>query len=393
MISAVFLATAALTLTGATYRAVGLWHEPSRPAWAFTVTLYALGVALVLRAPVIAQQIDTTVRVPSLNVLVGNSLTLISACCVLTVLVYFTDPTGYRSRRKTRLWIIFLVVALAAMTVLFSWSFSSYPDGLLERRSPQYVAYISIYAIYLTTGMIEVSRLSLRHAKHATDRYLRIGLRMIGIGSALGILYCLILIYKVVASHTHRFLNLGPTIVTSAVLPAACCALLVIGSTIGGWGPWFSELWDRLEDYRSYRRLGPLWRALVDVAPDVIPPQDMASLTIGQKRYRRIIEIRDLILTLRAYRDPTIATVATNAALPGSSLAKMAAAEAAVLASAIRARRSGQRPSGSPDSVTPPQLGADLMTESRWLEAVSAALPRALAAPAQRPAAMTTKDG
>jgi hypothetical protein len=93
------------------------------------------------------------------------------------------------------------------------------------------------------------------------------------------------------------------------------------------------------------------------------------NLTIGQKRYRRVIEIRDMILTLRAYRDPALG--ATVAAGGGDS--SLAAAEAAVIASAIQARRAGRPTTGGAGTTVPSQLGTDLATESRWLEAVSAA--------------------
>ncbi|MGH3719405.1 MAG: MAB_1171c family putative transporter [Pseudonocardiaceae bacterium] len=388
MTSALFLGVAALVLSGATYKAAGLWNQPSRPARAFTATLYALSAALTLRAPVIAQPINNTVHVPNLTVLVGNAMTLISAYCVLTVLVYFTDPTGHRSRRKSRLWITLLIVALTAMTGLFVWASASPPADFLEHRSAQSLAYVLIYVTYLAAGMTAACRLSLRYARHTADPYLRVGLQLVAMGSAVGILYCLIYAYNTVAPRT-RLAQLAPGVVTSAVLPVTCCALLVIGSTIGGWGPRLREGWDWLADYRSYRKLGPLWRALAAVAPEAIPPADMASLTIGQKRYRRVIEIRDMVLTLRAYRDPAIAAAAAGEA----SLAAAAAVEAAVIASAIRARREGRPAAGGPDIALPAQLGTDLTTESHWLEAVSAALQAAIAVPTGWPTVANAEDG
>lgn len=385
MISVLFLVAAALTLSGATYKAAGLRHRPSRPAWVFAATLYTLGIALALRAPVIARWIDTFLRVPDLNLLMGNAVTLISACCVVTVVIYFTDLTDHRSHHKSRVWIIFLVTALTTMTGLFIWSVTSHPGGFVERRSMQHFVYVLIYATYLAAAMTEVCQLCVRYTRHSPDWHLRLGLRLVGIGSALGIAYCGILLYHVIISDTE----LG--VVTSSLLPVTCCVLLVIGSTVGGWGPRLGHLRDQLADFRSYQRLGPLWRALIEVAPDVIPPQDVAGLTIGEKRYRRIIEIRDLILTLRPYRDPAIAAAAGTTA--DLSLAERAVVEAIILADAIQANREGRRPNASLDVAMPAQLGANLTTESRWLEAVSAALPAALAASAPRPATTSTKKG
>ncbi|MCA1708223.1 MAG: hypothetical protein LC808_35075, partial [Actinobacteria bacterium] len=207
------------------------------------------------------------------------------------------------------------------------------------------------------------------------------------------ILYCAVYGYNTVAGRAQLTV-VGPPLVTSTLLPATTCMLLVIGSTIGGWGPRLGEAAERLADYRSYRKLGPLWRALAEEVPEAIPPQDMASLTIGQKRYRRVIEIRDMILTLRAYRDPALATdvTVTSAAAEESSLAAAAAMEATVIASSIRARREGRLAAGSPDIAMPVQLGADLATESHWLEAVSAALTRSVTAPTARQQVASTED-
>lgn len=394
MTSAVFLTAAALTLSGAAYKALGLRSQPaSRPAVAFAATLLTLGLALALRAPVIATPVNDTARVPNLNVLVGNSMTLISTCSVLRVLVYFAEPAGPSGRRKSRLRLVLLALALSCMTGLFVWSLASPPVDFLEHRSVQSLTYVLIYVSYLAAGMTDACQLCVRYAPHTPGRYLRLGLRLVALGSALGILYCVVYGYNTIATHT-QLTQVGPRLLTSTLLPATTCVLLVIGSTIGGWGPRLSEAAERLADYRSYRKLGPLWRALAEVAPEAIPPPDMASLTIGQKRYRRIIEIRDMILTLRAYRDPTIATdvAITSAVIEESLLVAAAATEATVIACAIRARREGRLTASGPDITMPPQLGADLATESHWLEAVSAALTTSVTAPPGRPRIASTQD-
>ncbi|MBV9142516.1 MAG: hypothetical protein JO115_16665 [Pseudonocardiales bacterium] len=376
MTSAVFLTAAVLTLSGATYKALGLRSQPaSRPAVAFAAIFFALCLALALRSPVIATPINNTTHVPNLNVLAGNSMTLVSTYSLLTVLAYFTEPTGRRGRRQSRLRLGFLAGALSGMIGLFVWSLASPPADFLEHRSVQSLAYVLIYVSYLAAGMTDACQLCVRYAPHTPDRYLRLGLRLVALGSALAILYCAVYAYNTIATLT-QLTQLGPTIVTSAFLPSTACVLLLIGSTIGGWGPRLSEGRERLADYRSYRKLGPLWRALAEVVPEAIFPQDIASLTIGQKRYRRIIEIRDMILTLQAYRDPTLAT--TSVAAGESSLP---AAEATMIIYAIRAQREGRLAAGSPDIAMPPQLGADLATESHWLEAVSAALTTVIATP------------
>lgn len=106
-------------------------------------------------------------------------------------------------------------------------------------------------------------------------------------------------------------------------------------------------------------------------------------MTIGQKRYRRIIEIQDMIFILRPYRGLTLATdVPATWVVAGES--SLAAAEAMVIDRAIRARCEGRLPSGGPDIAMPPQLGAGLAAESDWLEAVSAALTTVVTTPTVR---------
>ncbi|MGB6161499.1 MAG: MAB_1171c family putative transporter [Pseudonocardiaceae bacterium] len=386
MTSAVFLTAAALILSGAAYQAIKLLSQrASRPA----VTWFALGLALALRAPVIATPINNTAHVPHLNVLAGNSLTLIAVCGLLTALGYVTEPAGRRGHRKSRLRLGVLAGALSCLTGLFVWSLAASSADFLEYRSVQSLAYVLIYVSYLAAGMTNACRLCMRYFPHISGRYLRLGLGLIALGSALGILYCAAYGFNTVATFT-QLAQLGLPIVTLTLLPSIACVLVVIGATIGGWGPCLSKGRERLADYRSYRKLGPLWRALAEVAPEAILAQGMTRMTIGQKRYRRIIEIQDMLLILRPYRGPTLAT--DVAATSGeSSLAVAATAEAMVIDRAIRARREGRLPAGGSDAM-PAQLGTGLAAESDWLEAVSAALTTVVTTPTVRMAIASPKD-
>jgi len=382
MTNAVFLTAAAFILGGGAYQTIRQLSPPADTPMAW----FPLGLACALRAPVIATLINTTAHVPNLNVLAGNSMTLISTYNLLILIVYCTEPASRRGRHKSRLRLGFLAVALSCMTGLFGWSLAAPPGDFLEHRNVQSLTYVLIYVSYLAAGMISAGRLCVRHVRHTPDWYLRLGLRLIVLGIALGILYCAVYAYHTVATHT-QLAQLGPPIVTSTLLPSTACVLLIIGFTIDGWGPLLNEGRQRLVDYRSYRKLGPLWRALAEVAPEAIFLPDTAILTIGQKRYRRIIEIRDMILILRAYRDPTLAT-----AMVAARESSRATAEATMIVHAIRARREGRLAAGDPDIAIPPQLEADLATESHrfeaklakeshWLEEVSAALTTVVHSP------------
>jgi hypothetical protein len=137
--------------------------------------------------------------------------------------------------------------------------------------------------------------------------------------------------------------------------------------------------------WRLLRQLRPLHAATLGVFPELahltapsVPP------TARLRLHQMVIEIRDAGLAIRPYRDPRVAGAAAAAAqaegLIGDDLA--AAAEAAVLASALRARTAGRPlPSKPWDTGAAPPIGPDLASDARWLARVS----RALARPPGRP--------
>jgi hypothetical protein len=140
-----------------------------------------------------------------------------------------------------------------------------------------------------------------------------------------------------------------------------------------------------LAAWRLLRQLRPLHAAALGVFPEVahltapgVPP------TARLRLHQMVIEIRDAGLALRPYRDPQVAEAAAAAAqaegLTRDDVA--AAAEAAVLASALRARTAGRpMPSKPWDTGAAPPIGPDLASEARWLARVSRALARLASRP------------
>ncbi|MDJ0340915.1 hypothetical protein QMK19_09215 [Streptomyces sp. H10-C2] len=136
-----------------------------------------------------------------------------------------------------------------------------------------------------------------------------------------------------------------------------------------------------LRAWRGYRRIGPLWTAMHAALPEIaltgpalrlgcIPP-----LGAQFALYRRIIEIRDGHLALRPYFHPEVA--AWTAEAEGSGLdagsARLAPiVEAATIAAALEAARSGRRSiPGSCEGYVPPEVRASVEAETAWLMQVS----------------------
>lgn len=131
---------------------------------------------------------------------------------------------------------------------------------------------------------------------------------------------------------------------------------------------------------RLARELAPLRAALVGAVPEAA----WAGLAWDRpaarcRLHRAVIEIREAALALWPYRDLRAASADVAAALAsglnGDEAA--AAAEAAILGQAIRAKITGAPPCRTQgDALAGPVTGPDLASEAAWLARVSRAFAR-----------------
>lgn len=137
-----------------------------------------------------------------------------------------------------------------------------------------------------------------RCARDLAPCLLRQGLTVLKASAAVGAVWAAWGVDDVVDVLRSGTQNGGEDLV-SGVLGLACITLAVCGGTVSLWPPLFRRAGQWVTDYRRYRALGPLWRALYDSVPDIalrapsrrlawIPPWD-AQFAL----YRRVIEIRD----------------------------------------------------------------------------------------------------
>ncbi|RKT54593.1 MAB_1171c family putative transporter [Saccharothrix australiensis] len=115
---------------------------------------------------------------------------------------------------------------------------------------------------------------------------------------------------------------------------------------------------------RDIRAVTPLWRALVAAQPQIALP---ARHDWAFTRYRRLIEIRDGLLALRAHVPPHLADWLTS---PVDAPTRAAAEVAAALVMRDAGRTWPRRPTAA--ATTPPSVDA----EADWLAAVSSAFRR-----------------
>ncbi|MGW5747121.1 MAB_1171c family putative transporter [Amycolatopsis sp. NPDC003861] len=169
----------------------------------------------------------------------------------------------------------------------------------------------------------------------------------------------------------------------SSILAAVTVGFVAAGATLSAWSPAVSSLIGRVRAYRAYRRIEPLWTALRTAVPGIAldPGRELAG---GAEfaLYRRVIEIRDGHLALRAHFDPDLPPRAEAAARrAGVRETEVAATvEAVTLAAAIEAGRAGRRfdreqgPEPAPEPQ--PDTEADVAAEAAWLVRVSRAWRR-----------------
>jgi hypothetical protein len=355
-------------------------HDPGpRAYW-----LGLVGVALTLTVllPPVYLAVDRLTGVPNLARLLGHGLALAAGWSVQAFLLLLSYPAATAwPRIRRRGWA--LATALVAMSTLFV--LAPVDDETMEFTSryadaPLIPEYWLLFLAYLGLTGVEVVRLSWHYAGLSDRPALRLGLRLTAVGALFGLGY---ITYEGSYVAMRRF-GLGAPpgdlqAVTQALL-AGAAGLIVVGSTMPTWGPRIGlpRLWRWFSRYRASLRLRPLWLALCRSSPEIalVPPtawvvEALTARDLDFRLYRRVIEIRDGRLMLRAHLDPRAEararTLGRAAGLSGDGLE--AVVEAASLATALRARRKLWPPTSTGAVGTPG--GRDLETEVAWLTEVA----------------------
>jgi hypothetical protein len=355
---------------------------------ALLMAFAAKGTEFLLATPRIAAAVDERTGIPNLGAL-GIHLFggVVFGAAVLVALVYWvSNPAEAWARVRWRL----AVAALVMTTMFLLWVVAGVGT---TQRSPHYLVQnadrplVAIYGfLYVATLLVtlgEITRLCLRYSSVAGSPWLRRGLRTTAIGALTYSVTVWSRGFSMVAVH----LGLSP-LKWEVLTPAAVgigIPLIVAGLTMPCWGPHVSDLRLLWSNYRTYRRLYPLWRDLCHVSPGIALHPPTRSVThLNYRLYRRVIEIRDGLLALRSYRDPEIRIRARQcgeaAGLTGDEL--RAAVAAAQLKAALHAKAQGRvvpaNAMGSADDreVFELRRGNDLTTEAAWLGQIARAYMR-----------------
>ncbi|MFF3141272.1 MAB_1171c family putative transporter [Streptomyces sp. NPDC057927] len=199
---------------------------------------------------------------------------------------------------------------------------------------------------YLGTAVVLATRLCCEQVRAASLGRLRLGLGIIGTGTAIGCGYILNKLTFVALGYLPwlRLPLSGPrTEMINDFLLYTSLFLSVVGTTVPTQlASCMASPILRLQEQRDLELLRPLWPALTRSRPDVVL-REVPRRNTRLQRYRCVIEIDDAALALQEYRQPEIEKTARAAGRnAGLSAAEADAfAEAAQLEAARNAQ--GQR--------------------------------------------------
>ncbi|WP_394617938.1 MAB_1171c family putative transporter [Lentzea sp. JNUCC 0626] len=338
-------------------------HRNANPAMTWiTASLGILTFSLALQFTVVRAAVDAVTTLNTAGTL-SNCGTLLAAACAQRGFLHVVRPGARSSVLRWTSGVIVLVV------VLFAFVPSNYEEVLANADKAIQVPVTSaagyVYLVALAVLCVGLIRASWAYVLVAERFSLRYGLIAIALASVIAIAYTVVRLSAMVTYQLGvvvpvlRGNLIGNLYLTASGLVFIGIALPLVGGRLG-----LDHLahWWRID--RSYRRLGPLWRALYEEFPGLaldVPARHAGFRHPERALYRRIIEIWDGRLRLRPHLDPF--------AVPGDG-----AAEAALIADGLRRRREGvpvTDGTGAPDN-RPDDPDAEL----GWLIEVSRTLPR-----------------
>lgn len=225
---------------------------------------------------------------------------------------------------------------------------------------------ITLYSsLNMSLMMYNVTRLSRRYARMMIHKpATHLGMNLV---ATVGYLCPSYIIVQLSHAFTRRMdipHPLADPELATDILKGILMTMLITGATMPAWGTHVGipKLYTWLREYRTLRRLRPLWLDLYQATPAIalIPPSSqitemMQTRDVGFRLYRRAIEIWDGYVALRPYLDLRVAEEAARRSWEAGLNAEEAelTKRAACLKVAVGAKRQSRMPriSDSNDSI------------------------------------------
>jgi len=299
------LTVAVLFWAGGLARAPSALHvRERRPLCA---ALLAFAVALTVDVPAVYVRVDGLLGIPNIADLIEHVFGMFGVFAMLVALRGLVGH-GNRSRwAETR--IAVLAAAVGASAGLFvAARLPVEAPHFTDRYGhlPVIAAYWSITVAYFGVALIELAQVVVTRSGRVRRATLRIGLRVVGAGVVLGVVYSAIKIVELVVDEdsaasgvrqlAHR---LDPIVLVAGAAVIGVGLLLPAADTT--WHHAGTSVRERV----ALLRLRPLWLDLTEAMPEVVLGQrpslwaDLCGRDVSFRLYRRMIEIRDVALAAR----------------------------------------------------------------------------------------------
>ncbi|MEU7229354.1 MAB_1171c family putative transporter [Streptomyces chrestomyceticus] len=356
--------------------AVTAWRLPSavrvakqRSVW---VAFASIAAANTLAHPAVEGPLNGFTGINNLATLVRNLLGIIGYSAFLQFVISVARPQAIRISR--RLLTVCGIVSACALVFLFAVTPRPYnADNFFEAYTgrPLGTAYCCIVLGYLGVSTVIATCLFMGYSRHAGDVWLRVGLRLLGIGTGLGAFYTVFCAARLLTRLAHEpFVTDDHTALSVAhIIEDTAIVFIVVGNSVPACG----VLWRALCDWRTLRRLRPLWSSLTEAVPNIVL-EGPIHRTLRIRLHRQVIEIHDARLVLASYASPQLREQAHHRAAQvlRDGERRTALAEALWLRAACEAKLAGAQPlDDSAERLTVlsehSDLSFDFDTEVAWV--------------------------
>lgn len=351
---------------------VGLWTAGlirvpsairSKRARLWAVTLFLEALSMTFAQPAIGHWANAVTGIPNVESLLKHGLTALFDASILHIMLVVGGKDSPRNRKRV---LVSALVTVTTMTILFCFATSSAGAYFLPKTA-SFSPLISYWLVYLSY-VCAISTIAMwifwRYNLRAGSLLLRISLKLITVCFAAGIGYA-------VLRTVLLFYPQTPIVALMRLIMYTGLLAFVTGSILSA----LPDYTRTVRGYRALRTLYPLWRKVYEAVPHIalIKPRgrirELAFDSLDLRLYRRVIEIRDGLITLRDYL-PASTLDSARAHAGGQG----AVATACSVTVACRSKLRGEEPCADP--VTDLFNGADLAdraAEIEWLCQVSRA--------------------
>ncbi|WP_424217438.1 MAB_1171c family putative transporter (plasmid) [Streptomyces sp. BI20] len=296
--------------------AVAFWRLPAavriprqRPLW---TAFAAVAVGCTIARPKVKSLIIEPTGIVNFATLLQHGIGIIGSAAVLFFVVTMARPEALRWARP----LLYGSAAGAIGLLALLFALTPRPAEVDNFFAAQQgvaagTAYCFVFLGYLCAAMAVSSQLFWVYGQRAAGRPLRIGLRLLGAGTAVGALYTLWRIAHMTAHLAGWRFPVGDEAAQTIadVIEYAAIALIILGNSVPAGGVLIRSLFYA----RALREITPLWDPLVTTAPDVVLAERVGR-SPRSRLHRRVIEIADVILILRAYASEGLVARARAAA-------------------------------------------------------------------------------